>query len=744
MNEFFSALLTALAPLYFLLVPGVALAWPAGGVVRQATFIIISSLIINILALLTGALLHVPLFIALASLTLLTIVLLIAPRLNFTLPGLWKWLAVAILFLTLYALFSFPFSVLHDGLPTGDSQKAIIWANLIQSENRLPNYQQAVTWLNRDPTDFFTPGLHALVAGLNILSPHPLVSTGLLAIALSLAIALIGGAVATELTRQHPLAVFTLTTIFILTNFRFLRYLREPGYHLQNILGELLLFGLLWLMLRLLRNFRWPDLLLAIAGAIAIVVSHQFTAFLAPFLLLPLCLLVLQKYPRLALVSGSLILISLLVFWLAGLTAKLPHLLSNDPHLLKLTPALADYPSLLSLNLVLAGLAGWIYLLCHRAARGRLGFVAGAFLLLVLSQAPRLGLDIPPVRALFYSIVPLSIGAAFTFTALTRKLSAFTPLRPLTLTALLLAMTVPPVSQAFTLSPGLRTNSTLLPEQLALIDIIGQKQTSSTEAVLIDDYNRRSASWLVLSGQPMFTRLAADIVTHQNEAKQSTLRRALYLNQLDFEKIFSLGSQPEIATLLDKHAIRWLTGIEKSSATAFAHNPVLHPTARGGEVMIFEYVSQNTATNAWLLKPSTLANDIGDEEDEFKHLPLSLRAPNLSEPQAVKHKTFRTTTAPLIPLTANVQDYVATLWDQDKNNQPDGALQLLVRFTTNPGPLAVTTSTGYRATLPPNQLLSIPANAVPFDNGFVILLIENPTRQPLTFDLVALGLAPTP
>lgn len=749
MNAYLGALAASLAPLYFLLIPGLAFSTLSRDVVTRATFTILSSLIINILALLIGTLLHIPLFIVIGTLTLLTGVLLIVQCRKFTMPGLWKELAVAILFLTLYALFSLPFLLLQDGLPTGDSQKAIIWADLIQPANRLPDYQRAVNWLNRDPTDFFTPGLHALVAGLNALSPHPLVSTGLLAIVLSIAIALIGGAIAFELTKKHRLALFALTTIFILTNFRFLRYLREPGYHLQNVLGELLLFGLLWLMLRLLRGFHWQNLLLAIAAVITVVVSHQFTVFVASFLLWPLSLLILKKYPRLALILGGFILIGLPVFWLIGLTTKLPHLFTSDPHLLVLAPTLADYPSLVSLSLILAGLVGWIYL-ARQCAAANLGFVTGAVLLLALSQAPRLGLDIPPVRALFYSIVPFSIGAAFTFTALAQKLSAFAGLRTLTLTALLLAMTVPPVAQAFTLAHGIRTNSTLQPEQLALSDFIGQNRTSPKETILIDDYNRRSASWLVLAGQPMFTRLAADIARQQAEAKQSPLRRSLYLNQLDFEKIFSLGSQPEITALLNKHSIRWLTGIEKSSATAFAHNPSLQLGARRQDIALFEYQpkipakSSSRAITPWLLKPATLANDIGDEEDEFKHLPLSLRAPNLSDSQAINNQTFRTTTAPLIPITVNVRDYVAVLWDQDKNNKADGALQLLVRFTANPGPLTVTTSTGYHATLRYNQPLTLSADTVPLHDGFITLTIENPDRQPLTFDLVALGPAPTP
>lgn len=743
MIELIKAVAAALAPLYFVLIPGVALPRSTRGIIATTAHICVSSLVINILLLLISAVAQIPLATTLALVTSATVIALLIQHQKFTLAGLWQGLATAIVFFLLYTVCSLPFLLVHDGLPTGDSQKAIIWANLMQQQNRLPNYQQAITWLNRDPTDFFTPGLHALVAGLTVLSPHPLLSVGFLAIILSLATAWVGGSIAWQLNQPKSRVLFTLTVLLVLTNFRFLRYLREPGYHLQNILGELLLFGLLWLMLRLYENFRWKELLFTVLTTITLIVSHQFTTFLAPFLLLPLGLLMLKKYPRLVAATTLLGLLGLLVLWLTGLITKLPHVITSTPHLLSLTPTLTDYPTLLSFSCLLLGFIGWFYLLQQHTGPA-VGFTSGALLLFMLSQAPQLGLDIPPVRALFYSIVPLSIGAAFSFYALAKKLATKPWLRITVLSGLFLSMTIPSVTQALNLSHTVRTNSTLLPEQLSLIDAIQQQHHSTDQAVLIDDYNRRSASWLALSGQAMFTRLAADIVTQQNEAQQSALRRSLYLNQLDFEKIFSLGSRPEIAVLLDKHSIRWVTGIDKSSATAFAHNPVLRPSATGGDITLFEHTSRKSIVNTWLLKPSTLANDIGDEEDEFKHLPLSLRVPNLSEPQANGQQTFRTTTAPFIPLTADVGDYVAVLWDQDKDNYPDSAIQLLVQFVQDPGPLSLTTSTGQHFILKNNQPLTLPPRAVPLIKGALTLIIENPNQRRLAFDLVALGQAPTP
>lgn len=678
----------------------------------------------------------------------------IVPLLALVIPGLFllrrsdklsRAIPVAtILFLLLYAVFSTPFLFYHDGLPTGDSQKAILWANQILATSNLPDYSVSQQLLNRDPVDFYTPGLHAFTALIMWLSPHPLTSVGLLAIVFSLTAALIGAAIAYEVFPQKtPLVFILLPVFFTLTHFRFLRYLREPGYHFQNIAGELLLFGLLFLAIRLLKKWHTRDAILFILTVVALTLTHQFSIFIAALALLPYLIMFIarnKKYLTHFLIGLLLIIIVGISF---GLHQKIPHLFTSSPHLLHLTPNLLDYPRTMSITWFLAGIGGLILML---SLRSRLEFVLSVFVLLLLSQGPRLGIDIPPVRALLYSIIPLSISAAYFVMWLTQHILKiqFAAYRRLAFITLILLIIIPAVSstaKAYNLSHTVRTNSTLTNGQLTLIDYL---KSQAGGAVLIDDYNRRSASWLVLSDHPMFTRIAADLSRQMDESRQSEERKNLYLKQLDFEKIFALASQPAIVQLMNKHNITWLTGIEKSSNTGFQHNPALTEATRADDIILYKDVGKKAPTH-WLLRASTLANDIGDKEDTFEHLQASLRSTRLSDPQFDGQRTFRTTTAPLIPLHFNVGDYVQVLWDKEKTGRPDTSLELIV-WASASSPVQIITPSGTKLPLPLDSTpIKINPRDVPFDDkGFITIIIDNPGQQPVNIDLIALGLARTP
>jgi hypothetical protein len=304
-------------------------------------------------------------------------------------------------------------------------------------------------------------------------------------------------------------------------------------------------------------------------------------------------------------------------------------------------------------------------------------------------------------------------------------------------------------SKAFTLSHTVRTNSTLTSELIPLIDYL---KNETGGAILIDDYNQRSASWLALSEKPMFTRISADLRRQMNEARQSDKRYQLYLRQLDFEKIFSLGNQPEVISLLNKHSIDWITGIEDRSVVSFVFNPQLTRVLGSGHTNIFTTNSPSTPIPnknnlaKWLLRPSTLANDIGDHEDTFKHLPASLRTTRLSKPIYDGKQTYRTTTAPLIPLFFNIDDYVRILWDKENTGKPDTGVELLIRASAPQTSLSVETSTGQTFPLSTNsQTIKLPASAVPINNsGFIKITILNPKQNMVAIDLIALGLARTP
>ena len=82
-----------------------------------------------------------------------------------------------------------------------------------------------------------------------------------------------------------------------------------------------------------------------------------------------------------------------------------------------------------------------------------------------------------------------------------------------------------------------------------------------------------------------------------NEARQSEIRNRLYLKQLDFEKMYSLGSKPYINQLAAANNINWISGVEKSSQDAFQHNPVLTEEVRGKDSVVYS-ISLPTSLNA--------------------------------------------------------------------------------------------------------------------------------------------------
>lgn len=653
--------------------------------------------------------------------------------------ALWIVMAVVTPLVILYGVFGWHYLSFHEGLPTGDIQKAVFWAEKIITERRLPDYGASVALLNRDPVDFYTPGLHVLTAAALAASPQPLVSIGLLAIAVALATVAVGALLARELLpgRRWIFGV-GLTAGLILTQLRFLRYLREPGYHWQNVVGELLLFTLLYLGIRLWRRWDWRFFSVAVITAVGLTLSHQFSTFIAFFLLAPLALLFVARHRHVAAIGA----LGLVLVVIGGVTLdlhrKLPHLFTTQPHLLAEVPMVSEYFTLMGPVWFGLGLIGLVLL-----ARRQWAFAAGTGIILLLTQGPRLGIDIPPVRTLFYLAVPLSITAAY---AVERASAALGRWRY----ALLLIVAVAAVGswrQAFTLSHIVRTNSTLTAEQLTLVDYV----KDNGGGALIDDYNRRSASWLLLSGQPTYVRLAADVSRQMSEARQSTARRQLYLKQLDFEKIFSLGSLPEVAELLAKYDLQYVTGIEGSSQAAFAANPALVERRRGGDIVLYgveaAFETESDAILDWLLEPTTLANDIGDDEDTFEHLPASLRATRLAKPRRLASTTFRETSAPFIPLQFNVGDYVSVWWDQDKNHYPDGALELLVRFARPPAqPLTVRAPGGQAEVLPADGLpIRFEVGHVPIDDrGFITFVIQNPSQQLVSLDIIGLGLAHVP
>jgi hypothetical protein len=161
------ALVSVVTPIIIFLVPG--LAWIPAAYKEPSTSlwarIGLTSIVFNILASLLAAIFGIPqIFIIPASL-IVAIGALAWQRQRLRKITTWyRIMGPPVVILMLVLAFAIPFVIFHDGLPTGDIQKSIIWANDVVETHHLPNYDRAVADYNRDPVDFYTPGLHTLLA----------------------------------------------------------------------------------------------------------------------------------------------------------------------------------------------------------------------------------------------------------------------------------------------------------------------------------------------------------------------------------------------------------------------------------------------------------------------------------------------------------------------------------------------------------------------------------------------------
>lgn len=762
--SWFEAVLIVVIPLLLLLVPGIFLIrirsrkdfWP--GAVR----ILLWSLSTNTIALMLGLLMGVAVQYSFIVITCIAFVMgWMTKRLPRTRLEIASTLFAVVLILVVTMLFAISFLKFHDGLPTGDVQKTILFAQESVKTHHLPNYGQSFVLLNRDPVDFYTPGLHALSAFVLAASPAPLISIGMFSIVATITIAMIAAAITNELfTGRKYRALPLIASFLLLTQFRFLRYLREPGYHYQNIFGEIYLFGMLFLFLSFIRKKRIEDAILFFMCCIALFYSHQFSAFIAAWAFLFGFIALAVVYTRsivytirthIALVVVGIIFacIGVLIAIVFGLIKKVPSIFTLHPHLAGLLPAFTDYPSTMGAVWFIAGVLGVVLLLVDarlfptRKAH-MIVFAVITTAILVLSQGPAIGIDIPPIRALFYSALPLSISGAYFFY---RFGSRSKPAFIVAILTIAIA-SIFSLNRAYaSLSHTVSTNSTLSGQQQEMIARLARDATAG--GVLIDDFNRRAASWLVLSGHPMMTRISADLQTQMNESSQSKLRHDLYINQLDYEKIFALGSMPIVATLMQQHQLEWVTGIQSSSLFAFSHNPALASYGMFDDATVFQLKHQSIqpcpagSQCAFLLQPSTLANDIGDDEDTFEHLEASIRTARLSNPIAHKNTTYRETTAQYIPLEFNVGDYAQVLWDPQHTGKPQSALQFMIGLTTPAKNLILQTASGQQIPLKQEQVNTVILNPgmVSIDErGFITLTIVNSNQERVGVDFIALGI----
>lgn len=632
------------------------------------------------------------------------------------------------------AILSVPFLTVQHGLPTGDIQKAIYWGSRILETNRLPDYSEALTW-NRDPTDFATPGLHTLTAAVMALSGETVRGPAWFALLAAVLLAGLAASLASLLRFQRLRFLPTLAFVFAVSQPRFLRYLTGPGYHYQNLIGELfLLLSFLSLLQAVGGRGRAAFAVLAVISAASLAIVHQFTAFLALFLL-PATFAILsfkyrgeiasliarlqKKYRRMPLLLLLATGAAAGMFLVAGPSAKkFTHFFTDTPHLRSYLVSPEDVPAVLGVPFVLLGSAGILACLL-RLRRQDVEWrwslvVVWTILLFALSQGSRFFIDIPSARTLFYLAVPLSLFAAFAVTSVIERITRLWPNATALLIPTALALSLAPTVGS-ALNAGLQgidhslpANATLTPAMLDTLSFLrehppacGEYKTNTPsragdpqcmDGILVDDWNRRRATWTLLSSYRMLTRVGADIAVISLEAQQSAQRRTQYETLLDFEKIFALGNSPTILPLLEQHQVAYILAATGFSHDVFSQNPVLTNVHQNADVTVF-MVNRSAADVAELerdaprtkdlLAHHTLANDVGDSEDVFDHQPLSLLAPQISSPIDLEGQTLRDIESSVSTIGLNVGTYVRKFWDPDGDRIVDVPIELALEVVAN-------------------------------------------------------------
>lgn len=680
-----------------------------------------------------------------------------------------------------------PLRTVQQDLPTGDVQKSIFWGQRILETKKLPTYREALRF-NRDPVDFATPGLHALTAAVIALSGDPFRGPAWFSFVAGILLAGLASALAAQLSSFNP-QLSTLAFVFAATNIRFLRYVLAPGYHYQNLIGELL-FLLAFLFLIQAVGGRAGTHLVALAGlsAVTLPLVHQFTAFLA-LLTLPVVFAFLAvKYRRevssilatlppakrrvLFIVAGIVILAAFEGFARGPLLEKLPQLFTVTPHLQAYVIHLSAIPFLLGVPFFLLGAVGSfiaVVSMLRRELEWRwVLLLLWVGLLLALSQGARWVIDIPSARTLFYVATPLAALAALAAFSAVERIAALWPRAKHLLVPVALSLLLAPTAGASlntrlqNIDHGLQTNSTLTRPTLELIEWLSKNPprceskaaAPCADAILVDDWNQRRTTWALLSSYRMLTRVGSDLAVIAREAGQSDQRRTQYEALLDFEKIYSLGNSPVISPLLERHGIALLVGVNNLSRDVFANNPALKIVYQNEEVTVFAQRREQTqgqhanATAAediqHLLDRTTLANDVGDAEDVFARLPVSVLAPQISAAQQTPEMTFREIQSAVSSIGLNVGSYVPNLWDANGDRVLDAPVELMIRAVGNGalGRITRGNTVFLKFALPADEKTHvlrarIPKGALPIDEqglAFVALRLD---KGPLRVDLVA-------
>ena len=323
--------------------------------------------------------------------------------------------------------------------PAGDSYMAVLWSRIIDKTGSIPDYVAIAEYWGKPGDIYFTPNLHILLEITHLLTGLSLAhSVILLSLLAGCIIPILLFAIARLKNTKLAIIVFLLASAGL---GRSLRYFTEPGYHFQNLFGDLIIVFLVYLFFTFLQHLKKAQdnkrlvlyLALTLLTVNSLLFYHQLSSFIGLIILGMIFLvslsdrLVRQKVLRwrsivVFLLAGSFFVVALLFTGYESTVFQLFGKVEVGDDLYKLMRSWELYPQLLGNDFVVyAGMLGLIILL------GRLVYLIKnkkpylfeiiilAWLLvpLILSKAPLLYIKLMPMRFFWYIGYPLVIVAAY-------------------------------------------------------------------------------------------------------------------------------------------------------------------------------------------------------------------------------------------------------------------------------------------------------------------------------------------
>ncbi len=312
--------------------------------------------------------------------------------------------------------------------PNGDSYMSVLWANIIQNDQSIPDYSVYSSEWNKPGSTYFTPFLHINLAIYSWISGISTVYSVILINSICFIFLFLALFITCRLLDRN--SGFIAGIIFILFSGRVLRYLILPGYHYQNLLGDFLLVFSIFLLLVIAQkkpNNSKKEIAILFFLLMALYYTHQLSFFVAFWIIiLPLTYFIIKitNPKHLIVIVGAVSLAAIIIFLSSHkflLELFYATFIYLDPLHISEVKSITEYPALI-LNgelFLIAGLGIFLYIIgllnkkLNLRDKNLLLIVYQCLLLLILSFGPLIHLNIPPIRILWYIEYPLIILVSF-------------------------------------------------------------------------------------------------------------------------------------------------------------------------------------------------------------------------------------------------------------------------------------------------------------------------------------------